>query len=137
MTHNLTVCLLVCQGPATRHDDQFARAEALDKIAPTLAAAVAVEESASSSEDEAAAAAPQRDDTADEVTVQLRQAYRARTNSTDVLVRRMFAFGENPGAGPAPPHMRRITTPFTALFTHTVTSNVSFIAQDPTAPRIN
>jgi hypothetical protein len=97
-----------------------------------------VEESDSSDEDEAAAAAaPQRAGTAEEVTVQFRQVYRARINSTGGLVRRSFAFGDNPGTGHAPPHMRRITTPFTDLVTNTVTSNQSFIAQDPTAPVIH
>ena len=120
--------------PDTRHDDQHARTGSLKMISPTIAAAV--EESDSSSEEEAAAAVPQSD-TVDEVTVQFRQAYRARTNSTGLLVRRMFAFGSNPGTGAAPPHMRRITTPFTDLVTNTVTSNQSFIAQDPTAPVIH
>ena len=134
------------QAPAdTSHDVEVARAEALKTIATTLAAAVQatpavvpVVESDSSSSDEAAAAAPQQKESTDnEVTVQFRQAYRARNNSTGALSRRSFAFGSNPGNGPAPAHMRRMTTSVTALYVHTGTGNQSFIAQDPLVPVVN
>ena len=123
----------------TRHDGDVARAKALETISPTLAAAVEVvaETDSSDYEDKAAAAGPPVQPVENEITVQFREAYRARKNSTGELERRFFAFGNNPGPGRAPPHMRQMTAAFNELYIHHSTTNPSFITEDPVAAVID
>ena len=128
------------QAPAdTRHDGDVARTMALKIISPTIAAAVEDVADTGGSDDyeDEAAAGPPVQPLENEVTVQFREAYHARKNSTGELARRFFAFGDNPGAGRAPPHMRQMTAAFNELYINQSTTNPSFIAEDPVAAVIN
>jgi hypothetical protein len=108
-----------------------ARTAALKVIAPTLAAAV--EDGAS-----AAAEADSSSDAEDEVIVQFYDAYQCRNNRNGTLQSRIFAFGDNPGIGPAPPHMRQHAFALSDVYERTSTGTApDFIEQDPTAPMTN
>jgi hypothetical protein len=102
--------------------------KALETIAPTLAAAVEDRPSA-------AAEADSSSDAEDEVIVEFYVAYECRNNRNGNLQSREFAFGDNPGRGVAPPHMRQMTCTLAELYVRTGAGpDPDFMAEDPRAP---
>ena len=102
-----------------QHNNQVAHGKSLKTILSSLAAAVerSADSETDSSDEAAAAAAPvQPVPAVNEAAVQFRTAYRSRNNRTGTLDRRLFAFGNNPGPGRAPPHMRRMTAAYDELY---------------------
>lgn len=70
-----------------------------------------------------------------EVTVEFYIAYECRNNRNGTLTSREFAFGDNPGRGVAPPHMRQMTCTLAELYFRTGTGpDPDFMAEDPDAP---
>ena len=70
--------------------------------------------------------------------MEFNQAYQCSNNKKGTLQSRVFAFGNNSGAGPAHPSMHQQTTKLEGVYIRTsVGAYQDYIPKDPTAPVTN